>query len=466
MKAEKNFFVAFSYKLILLVLTGSMSLLDVNIEIMTIYSLIVYSILIIIYYRKEKRFFSEYMVVLLFMILFHSGQAIVHLFDAGRYLPVFRTYPDRVILNGIVYSLLCIQIFDAAFCAYEPGVRKKIKHKKCSAEYLNLGYQISKAALILLTPIVFAATLIKTVFSLKYGYMSLYAYSGAGYTESSLMPYIRNLFVVMCILNITSSSYDEKKSRIPLALMAVYGFLMFVSGSRSGCLGVILPAILIYTTNIKKMKKEKLLKILAVFFLLVFASVFMSYFRLLTDKTGMSISEAVNYAVESNPLTETMIEMGGSLQPLLYCVMAFSNGVSFKLGSSYIASLLLLIPNLFHVLGDVHPASETANLSQWLMDYMHLDHGPGFSIIAESYYNFGSWGWFVFIIWGVLLCRILGDPEKQNEERNFISYAGLTFIFSLIRGSTSDFTRYFFYEVILVNFIVRSLSIIISKRKG
>lgn len=89
MKAEKNFFVAFSYKLILLVLTGSMSLLDVNIEIMTIYSLIVYSILIIIYYRKEKRFFSEYMVVLLFMILFHSGQTIVHLFDAGRYLPVF-----------------------------------------------------------------------------------------------------------------------------------------------------------------------------------------------------------------------------------------------------------------------------------------------------------------------------------------------------------------------------------------
>ena len=158
--------------------------------------------------------------------------------------------------------------------------------------------------------------------------------------------------------------------------------------------------------------------------------------------------------------------MGGSLQPLLYCVMAFSNGVSFKLGSSYIASLLLLIPNLFHVLGDVHPASETANLSQWLMDYMHLDHGPGFSIIAESYYNFGSWGWFVFIIWGVLLCRILGDPKKQNEERNFISYAGLTFIFSLIRGSASDFTRYFFYEVILVNFIVRSLSIIISKRKG
>lgn len=130
MKAEKNFFVAFSYKLILLVLTGSMSLLDVNIEIMTIYSLIVYSILIIIYYRKEKRFFSEYMVVLLFMILFHSGQTIVHLFDAGRYLPVFRTYPERVILNGIVYSLLCIQIFDAAFCAYEPGVRKKIKYKK------------------------------------------------------------------------------------------------------------------------------------------------------------------------------------------------------------------------------------------------------------------------------------------------------------------------------------------------
>lgn len=159
-----------------------------------------------------------------------------------------------------------------------------------------------------------------------------------------------------------------------------------------------------------------------------------------------------------------MIEMGGSLKPVIYCVEIFSGAETFRGGISYLASFFLLIPNVGKILGQVHPASGLTYLSQWLMDYMHLDHGPGFSIIAESYYNFGKIGWVVFVIWAIVFCNILGNPKLQNEERNFISYATMILLFPLIRGSVSDFIRFFIFEVILVDAFVKIIAYGIRKR--
>ena len=167
--------------------------------------------------------------------------------------------------------------------------------------------------------------------------------------------------------------------------------------------------------------------------------------------------------MESNPITTMMIEMGGTLKPLIYCIEIFSSGESLKFGTSYVASVCLLIPNIAHILGAIHPAAKLSNLSQWLMEYKQLSHGPGFSIVAESYYNFGAAGAFVFIFWALFFCRVLGEPEKQNEEQSFISYSTMMLIFSLIRGSTSDFIRFFVFEVIFLNIVVKLYAGMISK---
>lgn len=425
---------------------------------LAVYSIFLYVMLCGCYYLENQRILSEYILVLLFLILFHGGQIIVFVIAPERYLPVFFNFAEKTVYQGYLYSLVCIQSFDLAYAMFSPGMKQKAVKKTSSDSFLKSARQISTLALCLLAPIVLLQSGMKTFFSLKHGYMNLYAYQGAGFTEHVLMPYLRNLFVIMCILNIVSVSYEKKKIRAPFLLLILYSMLMFLSGTRSGCLSVILPLLLIYTAKVKKIENKTLIKYLLFAVVLMFGSVFMSKYRLILNKDSGGIAEAVRYAYESNPVTETLVEMGGSLTPLLHCINIFDQYEPIRMGASYLASVSLLVPNLFGMLGTVHPAAAFSGLSQWLMDYMHLDHGPGFSIVAESYYNFGMLGWGVFFLWGIFFCKILGEPALQSEERNFISYSTLVLSFSLIRGSASDFIRYFVYEVLLVWILVKLCS--------
>lgn len=439
----------------------------IQIKELALYITILCVVLMILAYYEKKRILSEYTIILAFIILFHFGQSIIYIFEPTRYLPVFSEFSSRYVIKSLKYSMFCLQIFDIAFSLYRPAAEGKVRYTgKSPQSYLSAADFISKISLIILTPIVMISLVLKTVFSLRYGYMNLYSYDGAGYTESAVIPYIQNLFVIVCVLRITSVSFDKKRSKIPLLLMLVYSALMFLTGSRSGMLSVLLPALLIYNTKIKQGEKEEKGKIILLAILLIAGSVFMSYFRLITEKNGVGFAESISYVIDNNPLSTMMIEMGGTLKPVIYCTEIFNGSEPLKLGMSYLASFFLLVPNVGNFLGAVHPAAKLTNLSQWLMDYKHLSHGPGFSIIAESYYNFGGFGWSVFIIWAIVFSIILGNPAKQNEERNFISYAAMTLLFSLIRGSTCDFLRMFIYEVILLNVIVRIFAgIVYEKRK-
>ena len=90
----------------------------------------------------------------------------------------------------------------------------------------------------------------------------------------------------------------------------------------------------------------------------------------------------------------------------------------FRYGESYLYSLTTIIPNLGF--WDAHPGAIKAHLGNWLQDVLGLDYGPGFSMAAEAYINFG---WF-----GILFMMLLGcfygwlfslisrkeEPEQYN----------------------------------------------------
>lgn len=72
--------------------------------------------------------------------------------------------------------------------------------------------------------------------------------------------------------------------------------------------------------------------------------------------------------------------------------------INLKLGQSYIASFLARVPSV--LLGG-YSLTKYANLSQWLMETLNMSYGPGFSMHAEAYYNFGLLGipFMFFIGW-------------------------------------------------------------------
>lgn len=436
---------------------------NLSIKEISVYSTIVCGVIIVLAYYEKKKIMTEYILIILFLILFHFGQSITYVLEPTRYLPIIDDFNLKYTIKALLYALNCIQIFDITYMMCIPGSSQKLKYRPCSKNYLAAADTVSKMGVALLAPIVLSTLAVKTIYSLKNGYMNLYAYDSGGYKESAVMPYLDNLFVILCVLRICSLSYNLQKVKTTIALMIVYSTMMFVSGSRSGMLSVLLTTILIYITKIKRERSEHKVKIFVIGAALVLSSVFMSYFRLITNKNSVGFEESIKYVMESNPITTMMIEMGGTLKPLIYCIEIFSSGEPLKLGTSYVASVCLLIPNIAHILGAIHPAAKLSNLSKWLMEYKQLSHGPGFSIVAESYYNFGAAGAFVFIFWALFFCRVLGEPEKQNEEQSFISYSTMMLVFSLIRGSTSDFIRFFVFEVIFLNIVVKLYAGMISK---
>ena len=439
--------------------------IPIQFEYFCVYSAFVYIMILVLYYKKNRTIITPYIAIFLFMVLFHAGQLIVNVYAGEMYLPVIDDFNKNSLVTASIYSLMCIQIFDLSYNVSGMTFSKRESDAKSSAEYLNFAYSVSILLLIILTPIIFADTFSMMVYSLKYGYMSLYSYDGEGYSQSAVMPYLRNFFVIIGILNITSASYHKKKAMIPMFLLFTYSFMMFVTGFRSGLLSVLLPLVFIYVNNIRNNQKGDIIKIGAIVVGLMVASVFMSYYRLQGSETG-GFAEALTYIRENNPITQTFIEMGNSLKPMMYCVEIFNTGEQFKLGQSYLSSVFLLIPNVFNILGDVHPASQGASLAQWLMEAKNLNHGPGFSIIAESYYNFGKYGCLIFVIWGMFVSIIFGNSKQQNEERTFISYATLTLLISLIRGTTADFMRSFVYEVIIFSFLLRLAFLIYKQKRG
>lgn len=428
------------------------------------YSLVVIFSIFCMLIKERKSFFNEYSLIIFFMVLFNFGQVIPYVIESSLYLPIYYKFSESTIVNGIIYSLLCIQTFDMAYSLFYSYSKYKLAYSESSSIYLASARIISKIFLCFLTPVVLYSIGVKTFYSLRYGYMNLYDYNGGGYNESQIMIYITSLFVIMCMLNIISHSYNFKKAKTVSILLILYLIISFFSGSRSSWLGVVLPCLLMYYNHTKQ-QKVSLIKILLLGFIMILGSVFMSYFRLLSNKSVEGIFESLTYIVDYNPLITMMAETGGSIQPLLYCIDIFSNGEPFRFGESYLASLFILIPNIGNILGDVHPAAQHAGLSTWLMNYMALSHGPGFSIVAESYYNFGPLGFIVFIVWAFIFSRILGSPNSQSAERNFIAYSVMFLILPLIRGSASDFIRYFVFEVLFVDLLVRIYASIIKKRK-
>lgn len=451
---QNNLFIIF-LKIILIMLTTSFysfSYKYSDIRGYSIYFMLICGLLILQSHFYEKKILTAYSMVLMFIIFFHFGQVFIYIFNKNIFLPVIN-FPKKILIESLFYCMFCVQIFDISYFIYDNVKKKRISQTYDNTYYNKSANYISKILIYILSPYVLFDTFKMAKFSLTHGYMSLYSYGTNLYTESELTSYIRTFFVVLCILYIVSTNFDFKKSKLVVLLLIIFSTLMFLSGHRSGLLGGILPITLMYMEHYNQ-KNSSRIKIAILFIILMFLSVFMSYYRLVSNKQYMDFNNAINYAIESNPIKETIIEMGGTLKALIYTNEIIPEIQNYRYGASYYGSIINLFPNLFNILGDVHPAANMTNLARWLMVSKQLSHGPGFSIIAESYYNFGSAGILVFIAWGILFNKLVGSINKYNSEKNFICYGSLSLILFLIRGTTAGFLRYFVYEIIILHLVI------------
>ena len=103
----------------------------------------------------------------------------------------------------------------------------------------------------------------------------------------------------------------------------------------------------------------------------------------------------------------------------------------FHYGESYFFALLALIPNL---LGGTHISVKYAGLPQWLKTTLEMSYGPGYSMPAEAYYNFGWVGIFVMIFFGRFVYKLINeDDDMENSLKIFAKMGVFIVLFSIPR---------------------------------
>lgn len=254
-------------------------------------------------------------------------------------------------------------------------------------------------------------------------------------------------FYVPCLICLFFVSEYEKK-RIWLIRSIIIATVLlppFFLGGRSNIMVILAIMYIIYalfnTINIRK---------LLIVGISLYALLFVFGIIIRTRNEGQK-----NYALytqtikseEDDLAVSTLVEMGWSLYPLC-CVLDITPvQEDYRYGSSYLYALSSLVPNVGF--WDVHPAKLNANLGDWLKDYMGLNYGPGFSLVAEAYYNFGYLGCMILFFFGIYFTRAFRYVNRDNVLANpillVIAVVFLWLSIKTVRNSTLAIVRAVFY---------------------
>ena len=388
---------------------------------------IVFLMCIIFIYKKTDNIFDNSIIFLIFLFLFCYGQ--VFLFGLGvnkEKLFIFSKYNMEMIIRATRYFYFSILFYMIGFIlAYNgPNLEKEEEHQYLY-ELKNSMKEFS-TVLIVISIIPFFYILIITMYkSIMYGYI----YNFDNPTEvNGIIGYISKFFIPALFLFLYTTKENKKIVKIITGLFIVICAMYLIRGSKGSGLTIIVGIVVFYNNFIKKFNSFEIIKVIPVIIIIVFIIPLISNFRLQADKNISGFYNSVEQVIqdpEENFIVKTISEMGGSMQAFILTNNAIPKLDNYKYGISYVYSILMIIPSIF--LGG-ESFAEKAALDIWLMNIYKMSYGPGFSILAETYYNFGWYGGIVFTIFlGIFFTKIF-NVNSENTIKNEI-FKVLSFIF-------------------------------------
>lgn len=254
---------------------------------------------------------------------------------------------------------------------------------------------------------------------------------------------------VLCCLLVEQT---KTRRRLFISLLVFEACFWLFTGGRSN--GVIIASILLMYFHIcvKPIKfKQAVVVGIAGFF-------FVSLLGVIAETrsdSNANISEAISKSMNnSNAFYSAISEMGGSMYPMIATMEIVPDRYDYRYGSSYFYSMTSIIPNLGF--WDLHPAMKYGNLNDWLQDIMKLNYGPGYSIVAESYINFGNLGFLMMLLLGYVFGLIFNIDirDKRNPILIVLAFVFCFLIIKTVRNSFLATVRSIFYYIIPIYLIV------------
>lgn len=375
--------------------------------------------------------------------------------DLDSTLDLYLQNPASQVNRAYLFSICCLLALHIGILLYSPQRRRK-KRNDASVDYTRSMKTVAHIGL----PIAFIAY--------AYQMVSLFSvYSASGYSDAyesisgtslfiKLVNIIAKFFPFLLFL-LLAAYRDNKRKRLPIIITLLFiSFLNFAIGNRSEPICYIMAVLWFY----RRYAENKAEKRRAARWLMITALLLLIIVPIIGEarNTGeLSLATVLNSfsgtesAIEQ--IKKTIISMGWSAFPTIKTMYLIPSLYNYHYGQSYFFALLAIIPNIF---GGTHIAVKYAGLPQWLKKALHMSFGPGFSMPAEAYYNFGWMGIAAMPFLGLLIAKILDESaEKESAMRLYVMMAGFVILFSIPRREMLTAVRTFSYYIGIVYLAVR-----------
>jgi oligosaccharide repeat unit polymerase len=293
------------------------------------------------------------------------------------------------------------------------------------------------------------------------GYAAIYGYDGTIVATTNivikLFSFTSQYFFPSLICLLVANKNFRIRRNIVVMIMLVCIINDLYIGGRSSAVKLVLVIICIYHYCVKTINKKSGIKLTIIGYLLISFLSIVGQLRVVNNRNLIDYFVAfMDSFGKENLFVDAIVEMGGSMFPLAKVMEIFPDIIAFWDGKSYLYALYSLIPNLGF--WEIHPALQYSAGSDWLMKLLNMGYGPGFSLCADAFRNFGWSGSIMLFFWGIVFGHVFSLIDKNTvSERPDIFCCVMIFanaIMMTVRGDSLIIIRPIFYIALPIYFLL------------
>ena len=394
--------------------------------------------------KREKTLFNFYSLFWLSISLFSFGHVI--LFSLGLNAPIrfiFDDYPLKLVNEYMVFGFVSFVFLFLAGVFVE-----RLKNK--DVVELPLSRVGNNAKLVFLSFFVLSSPfyLYKTFHNLTIA--NAYGYAGIYESEGNLIVTLLAMWYIPSLYGLIYCYKDDFRKFFFLTLLLLPIIVYMIVGGRGIAMSILFSLLYFWNMAIKKITRSQTLIVLlcGLFIMILLPSI--GEYRL--RMSSMSFTDIFGtYALSgfTEILKSVLGELGGSAKIWMLLQRIIPDLQAYGFGMSYISSVLCCVPSF---LFGGFSFAEYANLSDWITTIEGSKYGLGFSMLGESFYNFGWFGMLGTFFVGVFMFYVISCkwlPQSLNQYKYVFSATAL-YIFALVgRNSIYLGVRQVLYVIIV-----------------
>lgn len=428
----------------------------------TIITIILFGLLI----KIKKKILDPFIMMFFSFCVFQFGQFYMYAFNVKYDYYVFldKFYStfcgNASLLNVQKYTILAIELFGfAGIITYNE--QKYDKKSDILLNKDNASFMLAAKILFVFSSIpMLIITVAQILVVHQYGYIGIRSGdSSVVISQLNVFNKLSVFFLPMTIFLWIFHNNNRKKQLFYEALIIINAVIYLYIGQRTVSLSLLMVLVLLKQNFSSSLNKKSTIKIAISIFVAVILANFSAIVRNRTNVT-INMSDLI-----FGGIVDFVGGCGWSCFPLMVVMESCPRYIPFSYGKSYLISMLGIIPSFIDPTGTLQKLISTVD-ENWLTEYVGINFGAGYSLVAESYVNFAWFGLIAIFIIGLLIGLLLNiRTSNRSDFGYYVRYAMLYTLFTLPRRGVFWFFNSIFYYIIVIIVLKKVISCTIMRQK-